>query len=75
MAEGGNDIRRLGRVLRELRRRAGLSQEELAELASIHPTYVSQIERGLKSPTVRMLARLAKALGTTPSRVMRLLEK
>lgn len=71
----GNDIRRLGKILREVRREAGLSQEELADRAGIHPTYVSQIERGLKSPTMRMLARLAKALGTTPGKIIRLLEK
>lgn len=71
----GNDIKRLGRLLRDLRHKAGLSQEELADRASIHPTYVSQIERGLKSPTMRMLAKLAKALGTSPGKVMRLLEK
>jgi transcriptional regulator with XRE-family HTH domain len=47
----------------------------LADRAGIHPTYVSQIERGLKSPTMRMLARLAKALGTTPGKIIRLLEK
>jgi transcriptional regulator with XRE-family HTH domain len=71
----GNDLRRLGKILRDLRRTAGLSQEALAERAGIHSTYVSQIERGLKSPTVRMLGKLAKALGTTPSKIMRLLEK
>jgi transcriptional regulator with XRE-family HTH domain len=71
----GNDTRRLGKILREVRREAGLSQEELADRAGIHPTYVSQIERGLKSPTMRMLARLAKALGTTPGKIIRLLEK
>lgn len=75
MTGGGNDIKRLGKVLRELRKERGFSQEELADAAAIHPTYVSQVERGLKSPTMRMLGKLAKALGASPSKIMRLLEK
>lgn len=48
--------------LRERRLAAGLSQEELAEKAGLHRTYVSQMERGLKSPTLDVLAKLAGAL-------------
>lgn len=47
--------------LRERRQAAGLSQEELAEKAGLHRTYVSQLERGLKSPTLDVLADLAAA--------------
>jgi len=36
----------------------------------IHRTYVSQIERGLKSPTLVMLFRLARALNTTSSKIV-----
>ena len=66
---------KLGKVISSLRQSAGLSQEELAERASIHRTYVSQIERGLKSPTIAILLKLSKALGTTPSKIMQLFEK
>ena len=66
---------KLGKVISGLRQSAGLSQEELAERASIHRTYVSQIERGLKSPTIAILLKLSKALKTTPSRIMQLFEK
>ena len=65
---------KLGKVISSLRRSAGLSQEELAERASIHRTYVSQMERGLKSPTIAMLLKLSKALKTTPSKIMQLFE-
>ncbi|MEZ2141998.1 helix-turn-helix transcriptional regulator [Bradyrhizobium sp. DN5] len=64
----------LGKIISGLRHSAGLSQEELADRAGIHRTYVSQIERGLKSPTIVMLLRLSKALETTPSKIMRQLE-
>lgn len=63
-----------GKVITDLRKTAGISQEELADRAGIHRTYVSQIERGLKSPTIAILVKLARALDTTPSKIMRLLE-
>lgn len=63
-----------GKLVAGLRQRIGLSQEELAERADIHRTYVSQIERGLKSPTIVTLLRLSNALETTPSNLMKQLE-
>lgn len=63
-----------GQVLAGLRAAAALSQEELAHRAGIHRTYVSQVERGLKSPTITTVLQLSKALDTTPSEIMRLFE-
>ena len=54
--------RAFGLVIREARLRASLSQERLAFNAGVHPTYISQIERGVKSPTLDVVAWLAKAL-------------
>lgn len=51
-----------GLVVRKRRNRAGVSQERLAELAGLHPTYVSMVERGERNPTLNVAARLAKAL-------------
>ncbi len=48
--------------LRELRQAAGLSQEQLAAKAGLHRTYISQLERELKSPTLDVLAALAEAM-------------
>ena len=64
-----------GRVLAARRRRAGLTQEALAEACELHATYVSQLERGLKSPTLRVLFRLAEAMDTTPSSLLRSIER
>jgi transcriptional regulator with XRE-family HTH domain len=64
----------LGKVIAALRKSARLSQEELADRAAIHRTYVSQVERGLKSPTIVVLFRFAHALDTTPSKILRQLE-
>lgn len=64
----------LGKVLRDHRRKAELSQERLAFRAGLHPTYISQLERGTKSPTVDALSGIAKALGHPMSEIIRLAE-
>ena len=65
---------KFGHVIGMLRRDAGFSQEVLADRAGVHRTYVSQLERGLKSPTLAVLIKLAEALETKPSNILRLLE-
>lgn len=55
-----------GSVLRQLRESKGLSQEELADQCSIHRTYVSQLERGLKSPTLRLVWQICASLDVSP---------
>ena len=62
--------RHLGAVVAETRRGLRLSQEALAFEAGIHRTFVSQVERGLKSPTVDTLGKLAAALATNPSALL-----
>jgi transcriptional regulator with XRE-family HTH domain len=56
-----------GRVLRELRRARGLSQEQLASLSDFDRTYPSLLERGLRTPTLSVIFRLAEVLGITAS--------
>lgn len=51
-----------GKQVVVLRQRLAISQEELASRVGIHRTYVSQIERGLKSPTLIVILRQARAL-------------
>ena len=60
----------LGREIRLAREAAGLTQEELADRAGVHRTYVSLLERDKKSPTVAMLFRLCAALGLRPSTLL-----
>jgi transcriptional regulator with XRE-family HTH domain len=58
------DVReRVGLNLQRPRREKGLSQEELADLAEIHQTYLSGVERGKRNPTITVLQRIAQALG------------
>ncbi len=44
-----------------------MSQEALAETAGLHPTFISNIERGYRVPSVPTLLRLAAGLGVAPS--------
>lgn len=53
---------KLGRRVRELRKQRGWTQEKLEELSGLDRTYISDIERGVRNPSVKSLERLAKAL-------------
>jgi transcriptional regulator with XRE-family HTH domain len=65
------DIRvRLGQNVRRLREEKGWSQEEYADRAGIHRTYVSDIERGRRNPTVTVVEKLAKALEVEAGRLL-----
>lgn len=56
-----------------LRRKAlGISQEKLAELANLHPTYISEIERGKVSASIYSFYQLAKVLETDFADLMNL---
>ncbi len=60
------DVRKkLGSKVQHLRHDQGLSQEELADRAGLHRTYVSGVERGVRNPTLTVIDRLARALGVT----------
>ena len=55
----------LGLNVRRAREAKQFTQEKLAERANLDPTYISGIERGLRNPGIKNVARLAKALGLT----------
>lgn len=61
---------RFGKKLREVRQRAGISQEKLADLAGLHRTYVSSVERGERNVSIITIERLADALKVTMSDLM-----
>lgn len=66
--------RAFGRALRKFRTARGLSQEQLALESGFDRTYVSLIERGLRSPSIRTLVGLAKCLELRPSEIVREME-
>lgn len=66
------DIRaRFGAILRQRRRAAGLSQEELAERAEIATVYISELERGNYNPSLAVLFGLGRALDVHPAELLR----
>ncbi len=66
--------RLFGQILRELRTERGLSQEELGFESNYHRTYISQLERGQKNPSLKAIFRLARVLGIRPSEMIRRIE-
>lgn len=65
------DIRkRLGDNVRRLRSEKGWSQEDYADRAGIHRTYVSDIERGARNPTITVVEKLAKPFSVSPGSLL-----
>ena len=60
-----------GKRLRQLRRDAGWTQEQLAEAAGITTTYTSDLERGTKVPSLTILLRLSRALAIPVADLLR----
>lgn len=60
----------LGNRIRELRKRAGLTQEELAIFSEVSSNYISMLERGTSSLNVNNLLQIAKALRVTPNDIL-----
>ena len=64
-----------GRAVRRYREKLGLSQEDFADVAGIHRTYVSSIERGKVQVSIGIADQLATALKVPLSRIWRDLER
>jgi transcriptional regulator with XRE-family HTH domain len=64
-----------GRVLREIRQSRSVSQEELAVKSGYHRTYIGQVERGEKSPSLRTIFNLAGTLDVNPSGMLSKVER
>ena len=67
--------RAFGAEIRRRREALGVSQEALAFRAELHRTYISLLERGLRNPSIGVLAQLAAALGTPMASIVRDVEK
>jgi transcriptional regulator with XRE-family HTH domain len=65
------DVReRLAKNLRQLRQEKGWSQEAFADEAGLHRTYISDLERGARNPTISVVDKLARALGVPPGQLL-----
>lgn len=61
---------KLGKRIRNYRLKLGFSQEQLAEKSYCHPTYIGQIERGEKNPTIESIEKITNALGISLSQLL-----
>ena len=62
--------KQVGKNVRSLREEKGWSQEELADRTGLHRTYISGIERGIRNPTVTIIAKMAKQLDVEPGELL-----
>jgi transcriptional regulator with XRE-family HTH domain len=60
-----------GRAVRRRRLKLGVSQERFAELCGLHRTYISDIERGLKSVSLKTLLKISIALDVPPYQLVK----
>ncbi|MBI5887760.1 MAG: helix-turn-helix transcriptional regulator [Deltaproteobacteria bacterium] len=68
-----NDVRCfiIGSSIKKLREHKKITQESLAELADIHTSYVGQIERGLRYPSLKVLFKISDALNVKPADLLK----
>jgi len=69
--KGNTLLEAVCKSVHERREVLGLSQEELAHRAGLHRTYISDIERGARNPSLKTLSRLADALEISTSDLIR----
>jgi len=67
--------KKFGQVLKKLRTAKGISQEDFALNIGLHRTYISQLERGLKSPSLRTINKICQELGISLAQFMEHLEQ
>lgn len=71
MSRAQRQLKTLGAAIRDFRTQAGISQEQLAEKADLHPVYIGKIERGEQWISLHALLRVAEALGVHVSELVR----
>lgn len=68
-------LEQFGERVRSLRLKAGLSQEELADLIGIHRTYIGGVERGERNLGLMNVLRIADALNIAPAALFKGIER
>lgn len=62
---------RLGRAVKQIRVQRGLTQEQVSAASGLHPTYISDIERGARNPSWEAITRLAGGIGVPTAEIAR----
>ena len=72
MKESGSEPRVvLGAAIRRQRLKRGVTQETLGARADLHRTYIADIERGARNPSLETIVRIARALGVRPAALLK----
>jgi transcriptional regulator with XRE-family HTH domain len=71
MAERSAIQLRLGRAVKRVRVQRGLTQEQVSAVSGLHPTYISDIERGARNPSWEAITRLAEGIGVPVEEIAR----
>jgi transcriptional regulator with XRE-family HTH domain len=66
---------KLGQALRTARRGRGLTQEQVSAASGLHPTYISDIERGIRNPGWQAITQLATGIGVSLQEIAREYER
>ena len=69
------NVKVIGKIIKKMRENKGLTQEVLSGLAGLDRTHYSKIERGLRSPTIETLFKIADAVDIEPHEIMIEIEK
>jgi transcriptional regulator with XRE-family HTH domain len=69
MATPDETQRNLGLAVKTLRTNLGITQEELSNRTGVHPTYISDVERGARNPSWATLVKLAHGMNATMAEV------
>lgn len=63
--------RQFGLNVKRARKEAGISQEALADVANVARSYMSDVERGARNPTLKVVERIAASLHVDPSQLLK----
>lgn len=74
MADRAVNQARLGRAVKQIRVSRGLTQEQVSAVSGLHPTYISDIERGARNPSWQAITRLADGIGVPTADIARLFD-
>jgi transcriptional regulator with XRE-family HTH domain len=69
VADRASTQARFGRAVKRVRVQRGLTQEQVSAASGLHPTYISDIERGARNPSWEAITRLAQGIGVPTAEI------
>lgn len=69
VADRASTRARFGRAVKQIRIQRGLTQEQVSAASGLHPTYISDIERGARNPSWQVITQLAEGIGVSTAEI------